>query len=124
MNFKPPKKEIPVPTEQEEIDAAVREAIEKPRREREIARRVEAVTTLDELLAGTEDGTVLRFKRTHGTQVYDYAALKAGDSKWYVTGSVGVDRHGYTTERLVEWMTTGPTMVHDLVVASGWDSAL
>lgn len=35
---------------------------------------------------GPPIGTVVRFKIDHGGRYYDYAAVRAGDGKWYITG--------------------------------------
>jgi len=121
------KEKSPVPaakTKQQEIDDAVREAIEKPKREAEIARRVAAVEKIAENTH--EVGTVLRWKRKlgKGNHNYVYAAIKAGDDKWYVTGSQMVSTNGWTWEVLVEWMTTGEHLVTDLEVSGEWTSVL
>jgi len=106
--------------EQQEIDEAVREAIEKPRREAEIAKRVAAIQAI-----GTDDthevGAVMRWKRKYGKTVYAYAAIKTADEKWYVTGSQTTSAGGYTWDKLVEWMTTGENLITDLEIASGWN---
>lgn len=49
-------------------------------------------------------GSVIRFNMQfngYGT-VYDYAALHAGDGKWYTTGPRSPK--GYTWDELLDWM--------------------
>lgn len=108
-----------VATEQAEIDAAVREAIAGPRRLREIALRVAAVNAI-----GIDDthevGTVLRFDRKCGANVYSYAVLKAANDKWYMTGA-NASHSPYTWESLTEWMTTGENLITNLQVSADWD---
>lgn len=124
FNFQPPE-ETPVPaakTKQQEIDAAVREALEKPKREAEISKRVAAVEKLAE--DTYEDGTVLKWKRKIGKTEYVYAAIKVGEDKWFVTGSQMVSSGGWTWAGLVEWMTTGENLIHDLQVSGEWTTVL
>ncbi len=117
-------------TDQQIIDDEVREAIEKPRREAEVAKRVAAVTALA-ALENAEDGTIIRFRRRFGGKngrVYNYAALlvtakRDGENEvWYLTGNYSSDRAGYTFEQLLSWMTTGENLVEDVQVATSFDS--
>lgn len=114
---------VPAKTAQQEIDDAVREAIEKPKREAEIAKRVAAVQALT---PDTYDvGTVIKFKRQYGKTTYTFAALKVEGDKWFVTGSTLVSSAGWNWTNLVEWMTTGENLVTDVVVSSGeWTTVL
>lgn len=124
FNFQPPE-ETPVPaakTKQQEIDDAVREALEKPKREAEIAKRIAAVEKLTALTF--EIGTVVKWKRQHGKNDYTYAAIKATEDKWFVTGSNMVSVEGRTWEKLIEWMTTGENLIHDLQVSGEWTTVL
>lgn len=41
--------------------------------------------------------TVVSFRINHGGRVYDYAAVRAGDGKWYATGG--------ETKQGVDWAT-------------------
>lgn len=105
------------------IDNAVREAIEKPRREAEIALRVGAVQTLSPMLEDADPGTVIRFVRTYSKRPYTYAAIKVVRSEneepvWYVTGSAATRADTYTTETLLRWMTTGDSLVSDVQIAT------
>lgn len=124
------KKEEKTPvnsTDQAEIDAAVREALAKPKREAEIAKRVAAVEAI-----GTEDtheiGTVLKWDRKMqpGSKMkpYVYVAVKIGDDCWYVTGTTTIKIGAYKWEELLEWMITGSTLVENLQVAASWDTIL
>jgi hypothetical protein len=106
-------------SEREQIDAEVREAIAAPRRAREIALRIAAVTAIG-IDDAHEVGTVMRFKRKYGANVYTYAAIKTGEDKWYVTGSNTVVSSGYTWEGLTEWMTTGENLITDLQISDTW----
>lgn len=117
------KKEQSVLNDQQAIDDQVKEAIAAPRRAAEVARRVEAVHALD-VLADAEVGTVLRFRRTYSKKEYTYAAIKVADNSWYVTGNSTVHSGSYVWEGLLEWMTTGENLVHEVQVANGWDALL
>jgi hypothetical protein len=107
-------------TEQEQIDAEVREAIAAPRRKAEVERRTTALEAL-----GFKDahsvGTVIRWKRKLGKNVYTYAAIKTSEDQWFVTGSKTVRTSGWTWEALTEHMVTGETIAEDVRVASGWE---
>jgi hypothetical protein len=105
-------------TEREQIDAEVREAIAAPRRAREIALRIAAVKAI-----GIDDtheaGTVMRFKRKYGSNVYTYAVIKAENGMWYMTGA-NSSHNPYSWESLTEWMTTGENLITDLQIADTW----
>ena len=111
--------------DQYEIDRAVREAIDKPRREAEVALRVGAVNALSPMLEDAEPGTVIRFTRTFNgnKRIFSYAGIKVQDSEdgqpiWYVTGTQNTRSGWYTTEDLLRWMTTGDKLVSDVQVAT------
>lgn len=115
-------KEKPVVNnKQSQIDEEVKVALEKPRREAEIKRRVEMAETIG-VNDKYENGTVLKWTRKIGSKDYYYAAIKANDGKWYVTGAYVMS--GYTWEALVESMITGENTVENLQVASAWDGLL
>jgi hypothetical protein len=118
-----PKKETPV-NEQASIDAEVKERIAKPKREAEVARRVEAVGKL-EVLGTAAVGTAITFTRKLGSINYSYAALKYADDAWAVTGNgSGLGIGPVTWEALLTWMTTGPALVSDVKVATAFDTIL
>lgn len=123
-----PTKEKPqMETDSDMINAAVREAIAKPRREAEIAKRVAAVEAI-----GVEDnheiGTVLRWKRKECKVVSTYVAVKIFEDRWFSTGGQGINNTGYTQvrtwEALTEWMTTGENLVEELEIAASWTTIL
>jgi len=105
-------------SEQQQIDAEVREAIARPRREREIALRIAAVTAIG-IDDNHEAGTVMRFKRKFGTNVYTYAVIKAENGMWYMTGA-NSSHSPYTWESLTEWMTTGENLITELQISDTW----
>jgi hypothetical protein len=113
--------------DQREIDAAVREAIAKPRREAEIAARVAAVEKL-----GVEDkhevGTVLRFKRASGKHAsaleHTFVAVKIDDDSWLVTGGDQTGSGDQSWDNLLQWMTTGRVMVTNVEFAATWTEIL
>lgn len=117
-----PLKETPeVSNKQSQIDEEVKAALEKPRREAEIKRRVEMAEIIG-VSDKHENGTVLRWTRKLGNKDYYCAAIKANDGKWYATGAYVVS--GYTWEALVESMITGENTVENLQVATAWDGLL
>lgn len=107
---------------QQKIDDAVREAIEKPRREAEIARRVALVASL-EPLATAPVGTVLTFERNYGNETpVLQAAIKAEDDVWNTTydpytGSRG-ERVGF--KKLLDMLTTGQYLAENVQVATNF----
>lgn len=98
-------------SDQRMIDEAVLEAIAKPRREAEIARRVALVTAL-EALTDVEVGTVLTFDRKSGKDNVLYAALKTKDDMWSVTGD-----GRYSTSDLIQHLSTGSFPAENIQVA-------
>lgn len=107
----------PKMSRQDQIDKEVAEALEVPRREAEVKRRVELATKIG---ADTyPDGSVLKWTRKFGEKDYTYAALKTG-GKWYVTGSQMTRASGWEWDDLVQWMVQGENTVENLVVGSGW----
>lgn len=61
---------------------------------------------------GPPIGTVVRFKIDHGGKYYDYAAVRAGDGKWYITG--GETKQGVSWEVMtnaIKAKLSGPIMV-------------
>ncbi|HEY6019054.1 MAG TPA: hypothetical protein VIY48_03915 [Candidatus Paceibacterota bacterium] len=119
-----PLKETPeVSDKQSQIDEEVKAALEKPRREAEVQRRVELAAAIG-ATDKHEVGTVLRWTRKHGDKDYFYVAIKGSNDKWYVSGQVHVNRSGYTWDELVEWMITGVTTVENVEVATAWDGLL
>lgn len=108
---------------QEQIDAAVREAIEKPRREAEIAKRVAAVGVL-ESLKDAKVGTLITFTRQTGKkEPLTYAALKTADDRWFVTGD-GYASNGEprTFDNLLQWLTTGETLAENVQQATKFEA--
>lgn len=52
-------------------------------------------------------------------QKYTYAAVKAGDGKWYTTGPASPK--GYTWDQLVEWHFTEANEGNPMWLAEGWE---
>jgi hypothetical protein len=107
---------------QDQIDDAVRERIEKPRREAEIAKRVALVTAL-ESLATAEVGTVIAFVKKLDKKDFNYAAVKSADDRWSVTGD-GRYSNGltYVWSDLLTNLTTGPDLAENVQVATGFSA--
>lgn len=70
------------------------------RAERELA-RLESLPK-EPTLADDPNPIIYFVKSFGGSREYDYAALKAGDGKWYTTGPRSPK--GYTWAELVDWM--------------------
>lgn len=109
-------------TKQQQIDKEVAEALEVPRREAEVKRRVEIATAIGE--DTYEVGTVFRWKRKFGEKTYSYAAIKAGNSQWFVTGQNQSSAFGYQWDDLVQWMVTGENVIEELEVVDVWKSVV
>jgi hypothetical protein len=107
---------------QDQIDDAVRERIEKPRREAEIAKRVALVTAL-EPLATAEVGTVIAFVKKFDKKDFNYAAVKSADDRWSVTGD-GLYSNGltYGWSDLLTNLTTGPNLAKNVQVATSFSA--
>lgn len=56
-------------------------------------------------------GSVIQFRVQHGQRLYDYAAIRAGDGRWYATGSETVQAVGWTV--MIE-------AVRPIIVGSLW----
>lgn len=131
----PPGEPAPKTTRQL-IDEEVREAIEAPLKEAEEKSRVEEVTRRVEMIKklGNDEypfGAVLTWTRRFGedseftqSKEYTYAALKAGDGRWYVTGSGMSRTSGWKWHELVEWMFTGDNTIENLMVVTAWKPVL
>jgi hypothetical protein len=52
----------------------------------------------------TELGAVVRFTKTfgHSSKDYDYAAIKAGDERWYITGAASPQ--GLSWDQLLDFI--------------------
>jgi hypothetical protein len=105
----------------QKIDDAVREAIAKPRREAEIAKRIAAVSAL-ESLKDVAVGTVITFTRKNARgdkKDVTYAALKSADNQWFVTGD-GYRSNGdqQSFDSLLAWLTTGDTLAENVQAAT------
>lgn len=122
---------------QDKIDDAVKEAIEKPRREAEIARRVAAVGAFTAALEGAESGTVVVLDRKSGRRTDKYVALLAPATreserngsepaqKWHVTGNQGaLTSYGWTFAEFLNWATTGEHLVENVRVAGEFNAVL
>lgn len=67
-----------------------------------------------------EDGVVvIYFKKTFGSggRVYDYAAIKARDGRWYTTGPQSPK--GYSWVQLIKWIKDG-NEYDEILVADQW----
>lgn len=106
---------------QQKIDDAVREAIEAPRREAEIAKRKALVLSL-EPLADAKVGTVLVFTRTYAGTDFIVAVIKTDTDVWAMTGdgynSTRGDRVNF--KQLLEYLTTGQATAQNVQVATGF----
>jgi hypothetical protein len=60
-------------------------------------------------------GSVVQFKIRHGQKLYDYAAIRAGDLRWYITG--GETKQGVDWHTLCEAIK--PKMVGPMWVLTG-----
>lgn len=94
--------------------------------DREAARLAARIEMLDNLPAEPEltdsgEPVVVIFKRSfiRDGQLYDYAAIKAGDGLWYTTGPK--TPKGYAWGELVEWIFQNGHV--DLWVATGFETA-
>jgi hypothetical protein len=110
-------------SDQRQIDEAVREAIMKPLREAEMAKRVAAVKAIGDL-SEHPTGTVLRWQREENNkQTTLYVAVKAAENSWLVVTAMP-ERESYTYPRtdatLVEFLTSGPNMAQNLQVADSF----
>lgn len=112
----------PKMSRQDQIDREVAEALEVPRREAEVKRRVELAGKIGSVDT-YENGAVLRWKRKYGKSEYTYVALKAGD-KWYVTGQSQSSSSGREWDELVNWMVTGENTIEELEVVDVWKSVV
>lgn len=116
-------------TEMEEVDVNSRVAqefkkvLETDAVKAEVERRVALMKGYGE--DSWPVGTVFRFTRTfvNSFNAYQYAALKAGNGKWYVTG-VDALTHGMSWGEFLTWMVGHPTAypvgVAQVDVVSGW----
>lgn len=117
-------------TDQEEIDKAVREAIEAPRRDREEQQKLDEIAARRAMVIAIgiiddhEPGTVLRWRRrfsdSDSSVAYVYAAIKSDTGTWYVTGSKQTKVAGWTWEELLKWMLSGKFPIEQLEVATSW----
>lgn len=91
-------------TRQSFVDSAVADRLAQARDEREIERRLDLIEAFgkDDYTAGTVFRFVKQFDDS-GT-VYSYAAIKAGNSKWYTTGKMV---YGTDWEDFVLWLVSG-----------------
>lgn len=112
-----------VKTEQQMIDEAVQEAVSKPRREAEVAKRLEAIEKIGAVDYHNE-GATLRWKRKVGEETHTFVAVKTGPNQWLVAGTKLVKSEGWTWESLVKWMIQGENIVFDLMVANSWQIVL
>lgn len=55
-----------------------------------------------------------------GGQIYTYAAVKAGDDKWYTTGPASPK--GYTWDQLVEWHFTAVNDDNPMYTNTEWEA--
>ena len=85
-------------TSQDEIDSAVKDALGAPKREAEELRKAKEIqrrVTAAEAIGAEDDqepGAILRWRRKYGKSYYVYAAIKADNGKWFVTGSTMVKK--------------------------------
>ena len=68
-----------------------------------------------------EVGTVIRFESVayDGLRTYDYAAIFAGNKRWYLTGSGGIFGQGLTSAELVEALTNANVV--NIELAAEWE---
>jgi len=72
----------------------------------------------------TGNGTVIYWRSSFGRdrkdKIYDYAAIRADDGKWYATGSH--DLKGVSWEYLVQWIDNHATAIDGTIwVATQWE---
>lgn len=113
-------------TSAEQIDDAVREALEAPRRLREIERRTNAIAALG-VLETSEVGSAVTFTRKRNKTTTDhFVGLKVEDDKWIVSGTQGnvSGSYGFTWETFLQWLTTGEYLVEGVRVADTFKTIL
>jgi len=82
--------------------------------------KIDFLASLPSEPAVDEDGVAViyfRKKFSRGGRPYDYAAIKAGDGKWYTTGPASPK--GYTWAMLIKWMIDGHPDI-EILVATEW----
>jgi hypothetical protein len=106
---------------QQKIDDAVREQIEAPRREAEIAKRKALVLSL-EPLADAKVGTVLVFTRKYAGTDFTVAVIKTDADVWAMTGDGYNPTRGdrVSFKQLLEYLTTGQAVAENVQVATGF----
>lgn len=86
-----------------------------------VDKRVEAKLKLVEALGDDtyENGSVVRFdkKLTKDGILYNYAAIKAGNGRWYLTGAATA-LGGFTWEEFVLWLVRGDFPVTEINLLS------